>query len=203
MVKLEYPRRREALSSAARLLVLGLLEERPMHGYEILQLIGEGELDRWTPVQAGSIYYALNKLEQDGLIRTAAEQRTGDRLRRVYATTEAGGRELRRLLLGALAKPPHSTRSELALAAAWLHLLPREEVLERLAAAREAVRAGRAEVARGRAAKAGLSPIAEALFDNAEAILDADERLLDRVRDLLADGPPAATRLDSTPDSPE
>ncbi len=176
------------MSSAARLLVLGLLEERPMHGYEILQLINEGELDRWTPVQPGSIYYALNKLEQDGLIRTEAEERTGDRLRRVYATTEAGGRELHRLLLNVLAKPPHSTRSEMALAAAWLHLLPREQVLERLGAAREAVLAERAEMARGRAAKAGLSPIAEALFDNVEAILDADERLLDRLRDLLQAG---------------
>lgn len=180
------------MSSSARLLVLGLLQRKPMHGYEITQLMAEGEIDRWTPVQTGSVYYALNKLEQEGHVRTEAEERTGDRLRRIYAITESGRRELRRLLLGALAKPPHRTQSDLALAVTWLHLLPREAALEHLAQAEQALAAARADHARGRTAKAGLSPMAAALFDNAEAILDADETLLRRIRDLLTGVPEAA-----------
>ncbi|WP_449065813.1 PadR family transcriptional regulator [Planomonospora algeriensis] len=173
------------MSSSARMLVLGLLQQRPMHGYEITQLTVEGELDRWTPVLPGSVYYALNKLEKDGLVRAEAEERTGDRLRKIYAITEEGRAELNRLLLDTLGRPPHGVRSALALAATWIHLLPREEVLARLAEAEAELAEARAYNERGRALKAGISPLAAALFDNAAEILDADERLLRRLRELL------------------
>ncbi|MBG0826449.1 PadR family transcriptional regulator [Planomonospora sp. ID67723] len=168
------------------MLVLGLLQQRPMHGYEITQLMAEAELDRWTPVLPGSVYYALNKLEKDGLVRTEAEERTGDRLRKVYAITEEGRAELNRLLLDALARPPHGVQSALALAATWIHLLPREAALARLARAEAELAAAREHTERGRELKAGISPMAAALFDNAAAILDADERLLRRLRELLS-----------------
>ncbi|GAA2872451.1 hypothetical protein GCM10010517_32850 [Streptosporangium fragile] len=174
------------LSSSARMLVLGLLQQRPMHGYEITQLAAESELDRWTPVLPGSVYYALNKLEKDGLVRAEAEERTGDRLRKIYAITGEGRTELGRLLLDALAKPPHAVQSALALAATWIHLLPREEALAGLARAEAELAAAREHHRRGRELKAGLSPMADALFDNAAAILDADERLLGRLREVLS-----------------
>ncbi|MFC4012767.1 PadR family transcriptional regulator [Nonomuraea purpurea] len=171
--------------SATRLLVLGLLHEGPRHGYEINQLVTAGALEQWTDVKPGSIYHALAKLEAEGLAETRAEERTGDRLRRVYAITPEGRRTLRDLLRKALAGPPHSTRSDFALALRWHPLLAQDEAGNLLVASARAVEAQRAAVAAGREAKAGLSPLADALLENAQAHLAADAKLLEDVQRLL------------------
>ena len=62
------------------LILLSFLRQRPMHGYEIQRLIQASRMDIWTNILSGSIYYALNKMESDGLIATTAEERTGARL---------------------------------------------------------------------------------------------------------------------------
>ena len=64
--------------------VLALLDDRPMHGYEMIQELEERTGGRWTP-SAGSIYPTLQLLEDEGLV--TAEQVEG---RKVYSLTEAG-----------------------------------------------------------------------------------------------------------------
>jgi DNA-binding PadR family transcriptional regulator len=172
--------------TTTRLLVLGLLQQRPMHGYEITQVIAQGQLDRWANVLPGSIYHALGKLEADGLLRPEAEERTGDRLRKIYAITPDGREALLDLVRQALSRPPHDLRSDLALATSWIGLLPRPEVLGLLDQARERLEETRGQRAVGRAAKAHPPPVVQALFDNADDILDADLRLLERLRVLTA-----------------
>lgn len=44
-----------------------LLEERPMHGYELITEMGERSNGRWQP-SAGTIYPALHRMEDRGLI---------------------------------------------------------------------------------------------------------------------------------------
>lgn len=67
-----------------RAAALALLAERPLHGYQIMQEIGERSKGVWLPSQ-GAVYPALQCLEDDGLIR-ADEVDT----RRVYHLTDAG-----------------------------------------------------------------------------------------------------------------
>jgi len=55
--------RRGAVSGA----ILGLLDEQPMHGYELITALEERSGGRWKP-SAGSIYPALRRLEFHGLI---------------------------------------------------------------------------------------------------------------------------------------
>lgn len=64
--------------------VLALLDDRPMHGYEMIQELEERTGGRWTP-SAGSIYPTLQLLEDEGLV--TAEEVEG---RKVYSLTEAG-----------------------------------------------------------------------------------------------------------------
>src|SRR5215467_5899756 len=61
-----------------------LLEERPLHGYEIIQLIEERSGGQWRP-SAGSVYPALQLLEDQGYIQ--GEQQES---RRVFHLTESG-----------------------------------------------------------------------------------------------------------------
>ena len=59
--------RRRARRGALRLSVLTLLNERPMHGYELITELETRSEGRWRP-SAGSIYPALNRLEEGGLV---------------------------------------------------------------------------------------------------------------------------------------
>jgi DNA-binding PadR family transcriptional regulator len=68
-----------------RAAALALLTEGPMNGYQIIQAIGERSGDVWRP-SPGSVYPALQQLEDEGLIR--AEEGNGGR--RAYVLTGDG-----------------------------------------------------------------------------------------------------------------
>ena len=52
--------------------ILALLKDRPMHGYEMIQEIGERSGGAWKP-SPGSVYPTLQLLEDEGLIVSASE----------------------------------------------------------------------------------------------------------------------------------
>jgi DNA-binding PadR family transcriptional regulator len=68
-----------------RAAALSLLSEQPMNGYQIIQEIGERSEGVWRP-SPGSVYPALQQLEDEGLIRAEA----GDGGRRAYQLTDEG-----------------------------------------------------------------------------------------------------------------
>jgi DNA-binding PadR family transcriptional regulator len=63
--------RQRARRGAVGAAILALLDERPMHGYELIAALEERSGGRWKP-SPGSIYPALQRLEDRGFI-TAAE----------------------------------------------------------------------------------------------------------------------------------
>ncbi len=85
---------------SVRLVILGFLRDRDLYGYEIKQLI-EDRMGDWTSIAFGSIYHALGKLADEGLIEmTATEQEGGRPSRTVYRITDSGRREFMSLLRG-------------------------------------------------------------------------------------------------------
>jgi len=68
-----------------RAAALALLAEEPMNGYQIIQAIGERSDGVWRP-SPGSVYPALQQLEDEGLVRAEA----ADAGRRAYRLTEEG-----------------------------------------------------------------------------------------------------------------
>ena len=71
-----------------RLAILGLLNERPMHGYEMMQELAERTQGLWRP-SPGSLYPALQLLEDQGLVRSETEEG-----RRQFTLTDEGRAEL-------------------------------------------------------------------------------------------------------------
>jgi len=70
-----------------RAAILDLLAEgQPWNGYQIIQEIGARTQGVWRP-SAGSVYPALQQLEDEALIRAEA---TGEDRRRMYTLTEEG-----------------------------------------------------------------------------------------------------------------
>jgi DNA-binding PadR family transcriptional regulator len=73
------------------LVILSLLAERPMHGYEVNATLEDRKIRDWAPVSRPQIYYSLDKLTRMSLIRVGADESpaTGPE-RRVFETTAAG-----------------------------------------------------------------------------------------------------------------
>ena len=88
--------------------VLELLHEKPMHPYEMAQLMRERYVDARVNVKAGSLYHTVERLQRNGFIEVVDTQRDGRRPERtVYGMTQAGLDEFNqrgRELLGDLAE---------------------------------------------------------------------------------------------------
>lgn len=79
------------------LVLLGLLEEGPKHGYEIKRLITK-IIETFTSIKIQSIYYSLSQLEKEGLV-TKKVSRAGRRPEKyVYHITKKGSARFQELL---------------------------------------------------------------------------------------------------------
>lgn len=84
--------RAETLKGHLDALLLAVLADGPRHGYGVIEALREGSGGRFD-LPKGTIYPALHRLEQAGLVRAQWSDRTGRR-RRVYELTPAGHRRL-------------------------------------------------------------------------------------------------------------
>lgn len=113
---------------STRLVILGLLRDAPLYGYELKQII-EQNMGDWTNVAFGSIYFALRKLaEQDYVEKVATEQAGNRPSRSVYQITDAGHEEFKRLLREAWTDMERQYYT-IDIAFAFLDALPKAEVL--------------------------------------------------------------------------
>lgn len=75
---------------SVQLAILGFLREKEFYGYELKKVM-ERFMSEWSDIKFGSIYYALEKLAQDGLVEPVREEKTGNNpSRTVYRITDAG-----------------------------------------------------------------------------------------------------------------
>jgi len=77
------------------LVILSLLAERSMHGYEVNATLEERNIREWAPVSRPQIYYSLDKLTRLKLIRvTDTDSPSAGPERRVMQTTALGREQL-------------------------------------------------------------------------------------------------------------
>lgn len=79
--------------------ILGLLNEKPMHGYDLKQRLDTLMGFAWQP-SYGSLYPMLKKLEGGGFISKTVAKGEGGPQRQVYRLSEAGKARFRGLLVG-------------------------------------------------------------------------------------------------------
>lgn len=80
------------LAGSTELLLLKLLEQEDMYGYQMIETLRERS-DRTFELKAGTLYPLLHGLEQKGCIE-AQEAERGGRVRRYYHLTQTGRRLL-------------------------------------------------------------------------------------------------------------
>ena len=82
---------REFLTGTVGVLILGLLAEREMYGYEILQE-AERRSSRAFQLKEGTLYPALHQMERDGLLKARWQDTANGRARKYYSLTAKGRR---------------------------------------------------------------------------------------------------------------
>jgi DNA-binding PadR family transcriptional regulator len=110
------------------MMILGLVQwMQPVHGYDVRRELLSWSADKWANVQPGSIYHALRKLSEEGLLREVATEQVGARpARTTYEITDKGAAEFQSLLRGNwwnVATPADPFMA----AFSFLPALPREE----------------------------------------------------------------------------
>jgi DNA-binding PadR family transcriptional regulator len=91
------------MSSLAKLAILGGLMEKPMHGYELKQYFEHAPGVFWM-INYGSIYPALKKLEEQGLVKGRAKLSGTGRSKIVYSITKSGEETFKKTLKERLKK---------------------------------------------------------------------------------------------------
>jgi DNA-binding PadR family transcriptional regulator len=128
--------------SATRLLILGVLHfKQPTYGYEVRRELESWRADKWANIAYGSIYHALNKMAEEGLIETVGEEQVGNRPARVgYVITPAGEDTFQSLLREYWweVKP---IVDPFMVAAAFMPFLPRDEIIAALRSRMAAIEA--------------------------------------------------------------
>jgi DNA-binding PadR family transcriptional regulator len=116
--------------SVTRLLVLGVVRMYGQaHGYQVRTALASWAADRWANAKPGSIYHALRKLADEGLlVAVGTEEGDGGPERLVYRITEAGDLEFRTLLRTALSTPSAGAAAVFA-GLTFMTALPRAELI--------------------------------------------------------------------------
>ena len=73
----------------ASFFILTALAEQPMHGYGLMKAVGELSAGQ-VRLRAGTLYAALDRLTEDGLLAVDREEAVEGRLRRYYRLTDQG-----------------------------------------------------------------------------------------------------------------
>jgi DNA-binding PadR family transcriptional regulator len=92
--------------SPLALSILTLLDERPMHPYEMASTMRDRHHDMFIRLNFGTLYHTVAVLERDGWIVSGEREKEGRRPERtIYTLTESGRDVLLRWLSQLLARP--------------------------------------------------------------------------------------------------
>lgn len=78
------------MATKVEVVVLGLLAEDPMHGYDLIERFRERSMGFWTELSRASVYQVLKRLERDGAVAGKAQEGREGPDRRVFRITKRG-----------------------------------------------------------------------------------------------------------------
>src|SRR5919108_828390 len=92
--------------SALGLSILELLDERPMHPYELASTMRDRHHDEFIRLNFGSLYHTVDALERNGWIAPVEREKEGRRPERtIYRLTDSGKEVLLQAVSDILAQP--------------------------------------------------------------------------------------------------
>ncbi|HYU85331.1 MAG TPA: PadR family transcriptional regulator [Kribbellaceae bacterium] len=126
--------------------VLALLVEKPMHPYEMYNLLIGRHEDRIVKVRPGSLYHTVERLAGQELVQATGTERAGNRPERTTYTITAAGRAALRDRVTEMLATRVEEFPEFPLAISEAHNLGAAEVVELLSSRIAELDAGVAEI---------------------------------------------------------
>lgn len=169
-------------------MLLATLREGDMHPYEMVRLLKERRDDRLVPLQKGTIYHTVARLERDGLLAEVGVDREGNRPERTtYTLLDAGRHAVEEWVRAELPQIERANDFRVALSEA--HNLDRDEVIALLDRRRGLLLASVEEHRTGLSASAVAETPEQFLVElqRQSALLDAELAWQDSLRARLAD----------------
>lgn len=170
-------------------MLLATLREGDMHPYEIMRLLRDRGDDRLVPLQKGTIYHTIGRLERENLIAEVGVDRDGNRPERTtYALRDAGREAVDAWVRAEL--PQIDRPGDFRVALAEAHNLERDEVVALLDRRRDLLVASR-DVHRDGLARARDRAVPQQYMIEVErqaVLLDAELAWQDSLRTALVDG---------------
>ncbi|MFG3686212.1 PadR family transcriptional regulator [Micromonospora sp. NPDC047740] len=125
------------------MMILGLVRwMQPVHGYDVRRELLSWSADKWANVQPGSIYHALRKLTDEGLLRAVSTEQVGARPARTTYEVTAKGVDEFESLLRAQWWQLHEVPDPFVAAFSFLPAMPRDEAAAALRNRANLIRAG-------------------------------------------------------------
>jgi DNA-binding PadR family transcriptional regulator len=162
------------------LAVLGLLKERPMHGYQLSRELSDSLGGLWR-VSYGSLYPSLRRLEHDGAIESEAGNERGARRKKVFRITPKG----EQIFLELLQESPNDTQTEDArfrMRLAFFRYLQPETRIRLLERRRQALQDRLATIAESvRTGRGGNDDYGRALIEHNRTVTESDITWLEQL----------------------
>ncbi len=163
--------------SKVEVVVLGLLAEEPLYGYDLLGRFRARSMGFWVEVGKASVYQVLRRLEREGLITGRSQEGPEGPDRRVYRLTRTGRIRLTAGLEERFAaSEPYESGAGLAFG--FAHLLSatqaRKAVDAREAALHELLDAAKAERSRTAADRGASRAVSSAMLERQEMLARAE-----------------------------
>ncbi len=176
-------------TSKVEVVVLGLLAEEPLYGYDLLERFRTRSMGFWVEIGKASVYQALRRLEREGLINGRSQEGPEGPDRRVYRISKAGRDHLTSGLSERVASlEPYETDGGLALG--FAHLLSasdaRKAVDERETAVHDLIDAIKTERSRVLTDKGPGRSVSTAMLARQESLAKAELAWIKGFRSDLA-----------------
>ncbi|KAA3644942.1 MAG: PadR family transcriptional regulator [Chloroflexi bacterium] len=169
--------------SERELLILGLVAEMPRHGYELEQVIEERGMREWTQIGFSSIYYALGKLEERGLI--SADVPANAKAKKSYHLTDKGKAALVEQTLATLVSV-QPTYHPLLLGMIHWSVLSRDQALDALQTRKDVVAEELQRIESIQFEQQPLPDYVDAIFEFSIGQLQAEAEWLDKTLAYMA-----------------
>lgn len=173
----------------SKLIILGLLAEQPMSGYDIQQKVNGADAERWSGIQVGSIYHALKKLEQNNDIELFDLMKTGHRQKAVYQITDQGRLLLKSLVLDALKNSTITYPTSLYSGISLLQSVSDEEAIQALRLQKELLDAEYSALVQGEDKNiiegVTITPLSKLTIENMFKVVQLQQEYIDNVLDVL------------------
>ena len=176
--------------SPLALSILQLLDERPMHPYELASTMRDRHMDEFIRLNFGSLYHTVDALERSGWVVPAEREKEGRRPERTVYQLTAAGREVLVRVIGDILAQPRREYPHFAAGLMFMHHLDAAEAAGHLRARAVALAATATKLTRilGELQQHGLKRLALVELEHKIAMLEAERKWALEIAKEITDG---------------